>query len=277
MDELYVVARRVLLDALDALGQHRNAVIVVGSHAIYLRVGQADLAVAPTTTDGDLAIDPSRLSQTPPIEKALMQAGFAPKAADSVGVWVTHRSTRDNPRTEVAIDLLVPASVSPGKGRRAARLPGHDSHAARIVRGLDGIIVDSDIMSVAALDPSDARTIDVKVAGPAAMLVAKVHKILDRAGTERSTDKDALDVFRILSGTTTSDLAIRMHQLLGDEKARPVAQQALDLFRQQFASRAGDGVRMITRAVGLLADPAQVSASCEALANDLLESVRTRT
>jgi hypothetical protein len=58
VDELYVIARRVLLDALDALGTHRAAVILVGAQAIYLRVGETDLAVAPFTTDGDLAIDP---------------------------------------------------------------------------------------------------------------------------------------------------------------------------------------------------------------------------
>ena len=56
MDELYIIARRVLLDALDALGAHRNAVVLVGAQAIYLRVGEADLAVAPYTTDGDLAM-----------------------------------------------------------------------------------------------------------------------------------------------------------------------------------------------------------------------------
>ncbi len=52
MDELYVVARRVLLDALDALGTHRDAVVLVGAQAVYLRVGEADIAVAPYTTDG---------------------------------------------------------------------------------------------------------------------------------------------------------------------------------------------------------------------------------
>jgi hypothetical protein len=86
VDELYVVARRVLLDALDALGSQRHAVIVVGAHAVYMRVGEADLAVAPHTTDGDLAIDPARLSEIPPLEQALSQAGFLPKTGDSVGV-----------------------------------------------------------------------------------------------------------------------------------------------------------------------------------------------
>jgi hypothetical protein len=44
-DELYTVARTVLLDALEALGEHRKALVLVGAQAIYLRVGEADLAV----------------------------------------------------------------------------------------------------------------------------------------------------------------------------------------------------------------------------------------
>jgi hypothetical protein len=46
-DELYLIARRVLLDALDALGEHRDAIVLVGAQAVYLRVGDADLALAP--------------------------------------------------------------------------------------------------------------------------------------------------------------------------------------------------------------------------------------
>jgi hypothetical protein len=222
VDEIYVVARQVLLDALDGLGSHREAVIVVGAHAVYMRVGEADLAVAPYTTDGDLAIDPATLGETPPLEQALTQAGFLPKATDSVGVWITHRPTAENPSTEVAIDLLVPASVSPGKGRRAARLPGHDSRAARIVRGLDGVTVDADTMSVAALESSDNRVFD-----------------------------------------------------MDDANARPVAEEAVDLLRQLFANRAGEGITMAIRAVGGLEDPEEIAASCELLANDLLREVTT--
>src|SRR5687768_12099430 len=92
-DELYVTARRVLLDALDALGPHREAIVLVGAQAVYLRVGEADLAVAPFTTDGDLAIDPDVLAEIPPLEQALMQAGFFPKTKDSIGVWITKRAT----------------------------------------------------------------------------------------------------------------------------------------------------------------------------------------
>ena len=93
IDELYVLARRVLLDALDALGPHQDAIVLVGAQAVYLRVGEADLAVAPFTTDGDLAIDPAVLAEIPPLERALMDAGFVPKTKDSVGIWITKRAT----------------------------------------------------------------------------------------------------------------------------------------------------------------------------------------
>ena len=273
MDELYVLARRVLLDALYALGVHRDAVIIVGAHAVYMRVGGADLAVAPHTTDGDLAIEPAALGETPPLEQTFTHAGFLPRGGDSVGVWVTHRPTSANTTTELAIDLLVPASISPGKGRRAARLPGHEARSARIVRGLEGVIADADVMRVGALDASDGRKLDVRVAGSAALLVAKAHKIRDRSGTARSTDKDALDVLRLLRGTATDDLAGRMQQLMRDDNARPVAEEALDLLGSQFANRAGEGIEMAVRAVGALGDPAEISASCEALAGDLLRAI----
>lgn len=43
VDPEYVEARRVLLDALEALGPHRKAVVLVGAQAIYLRVGEGNL------------------------------------------------------------------------------------------------------------------------------------------------------------------------------------------------------------------------------------------
>jgi hypothetical protein len=39
-DPEYVEARRILLDALEAIGHHRKAVVLVGAQAIYLRVGE---------------------------------------------------------------------------------------------------------------------------------------------------------------------------------------------------------------------------------------------
>jgi hypothetical protein len=273
VDELYVIARRVLLDALEALAPHRDAIVLVGAQAVYLRVGEADLAVAPFTTDGDLAIDPAVLAEIPPLEQALMAAGFLPKSKDSVGIWVSQQPTSQSVSTEVAIDLLVPASVSPGTGRRAASLAGHSARSARIVKGLDGAIVDADVMNLTALDTADGRSIDVRVAGPAALLVAKVHKISERAGTGRQSDKDALDVLRLLRGTETDQLASRYATLLSDRRSAEAAQAARGLLAGQFATKAGAGVEMAVRSAGALADPEEIAASCQALAADLLAAL----
>lgn len=273
IDELYVMARRALIDALDALGPHRDAIVLVGAQAVYLRVGEADLAVAPFTTDGDLVIDPAVLAEIPPLEQALMDAGFHPETRSSVGVWITKRTTSQQVDTEVAVDLLVPASVSPGTGRRAARLPGHHANAARIVRGLEGALVDADVMTLAALEASDARAIAVRVAGPAALLVAKVHKISERHGTGRQSDKDALDVLRLLRGTQTEELAARYAKLLADKRSEAPAKAGRDLLEAQFARRAGIGIEMAIRAAGPLASADEIAASCEALTSDLLAAL----
>jgi len=47
----YVAARRVLLDALDAIGAHRRSVVLVGAQAGYLHAGDTGLSVAVMTTD----------------------------------------------------------------------------------------------------------------------------------------------------------------------------------------------------------------------------------
>jgi hypothetical protein len=273
-EELYVLARQVLLDALYGLGAHRHAVVLVGAQAVYLRVGDADLAVAPFTSDGDLAIDPSILEEIPPLEDALMAAGFLSKSKDSVGVWVAKRSTSQHQEIAIAIDLLVPASVSPGGGRRAAHLQGHDANAARIVSGMDGALVDADVMRLVSLQADDARAIDVRVAGPAALLVSKVHKINDRKGSNRQADKDALDVLRLLRGTETAELASRYAKLLSSERSRHAAEQAVALFDSLFASRASAGVEMAIRSASPIVGADDIAAMLLALAGDLLGALK---
>ena len=269
MDEMYGVARRVLLDALEALGEHRQAIIVVGAQALYLRTGEADIAVSPYTTDGDLALDPALLAEIPPLEQALVSAQFD-RHPDQVGVWVAHRPTAHHPELKVEVDLLVPASISPGKGRRAAHLRGHAPAAARIVRGLEGVVVDFDTLPIYALEAEDSRIIHAKIAGPAALLVAKVHKIADRQGTGRSRDKDALDIFRLFRAVSTEELAVRMALLLADGRSRTTTQHGISLVREQFHAR-GEGTRMTVRAVEGLMPEAEVRASLGYLVGDLLE------
>jgi len=74
----YVIARRVLLDALAALRAHLDALVIVGAQAVYLHVGEGDLALAPYTTDGDLVVEPDRLADRPDVAEAMTSAGFRP-------------------------------------------------------------------------------------------------------------------------------------------------------------------------------------------------------
>jgi hypothetical protein len=70
IDPLYVAAREALLDALDALGDQREALILAGAQAIYIHTGAADLAVAEFTTDGDLVVNPAGVTvKHPPGER----------------------------------------------------------------------------------------------------------------------------------------------------------------------------------------------------------------
>jgi hypothetical protein len=275
VDELYVIARRVLLDALDALREHREATILVGAQAIYLHTGEAELGVAEYTTDADLALDPALLAEIPPIEKALEGAGFYASSA-AVGIWKTRRQTSAALDLDVQVDLLVPATVSPGAGRRAARLPGHDLNAARKVDGLEGVLVDVAERDIASLEPDDdPRVVRAKVAGPGALLVAKVFKIHERRGGQRANDKDALDVLRILQGVETEDLARRLASILGDSRSATTGARAVEFFAELFGSRGAEGAMMAARAAQPLIDADQVRLTCEVLAGDLLNELRS--
>jgi hypothetical protein len=269
-DPLYILARRVLLDALEAIGSHRAAVTLVGAQAIYLNVGSADLVVPEYTTDADLALDPRSLEERPPIGDALAGAKFIPDPI-AIGTWVAkHRHGTGT--VDVCVDLLVPDGVAGPTGRRAARLPGHGDRAARRATGLEGALVDRDIKTIAAMEPADPRRFDVHVAGPAALVVAKVHKIDERAGSQRSSDKDALDVLRILRSVSTSDLSAGFHRLRADALSATATERALGLISGLFGRVQSHGSVMAARAA-YPDSPDTVAASCVALVRQLLGAV----
>jgi hypothetical protein len=126
-DPEYVSARRALLDALEALGEHRDSIVVVGAQAVYLHTGAADVAVAEFTTDADLAIDPEGLLPDPRLDAALQEHGFVPDGAQPGIYW-----SADG----IEVDLMVPETLG-GAGRRGARLGPHGNRAARKACGLE--------------------------------------------------------------------------------------------------------------------------------------------
>lgn len=81
----YVTARRVLLDALTALDDHLDSLILVGAQAVYHHAGEADLHVPLMTTDSDLAINTRDLQEVPEIWMMLRAAGSRPDRTPATG------------------------------------------------------------------------------------------------------------------------------------------------------------------------------------------------
>jgi hypothetical protein len=273
-DPRYVLARTVLLDALEALGDQRRAVIVVGAQAVYLHTGAIDLGVPEFTLDADITLDPRLLREIPEIEAAMLGAQFV--RGTRVGVWIASRNVAGT-LANVEVDLMVPDAVG-GPGRRAARLQGHAKEVARKTRGLEAALIDKIVVSIRALDATDERAFDVAIAGPAALLIAKAHKIAERAAEReqrRLEDKDALDILRLLQATDTATLAATVDALLKGDVARDVTREALGVLREQFTDPRAAGPQMAVRAAGALLPAETVAASCAVLASDLLRAIDT--
>jgi hypothetical protein len=263
LDPLYVRARAALLDAAQALGAHFDAVVLVGAQAVYLHTGDAELAVAEYTTDADFAISPIELAGAPLLDALLQEAGFTTR--QDPGAWLSPDG--------VYVDLMVPEALA-GAGTRGARLGPHGKRVARRAKGLEGALIDRDKHTIQALDPEDSRQVSMWVAGPAALLVAKVHKIAERVDVrDRVSDKDALDVLRLLRAVDTDVLAERIGMLLDHELARPVTEEALSLLPALFAEPDSNGVRMAVRAAGSGEDATTIAASLVALVDDLRTSL----
>ena len=210
------------------------------------------------------------LDDEPLIASLLLASGFRERKNDDGSVqpggWLSDSG--------VLLDLLVPEALA-GRGRRSADLGAHGNRAARRAVGLEGCWVDNSSMSIEALDLTDRRAVTMKVAGPGALLVAKLHKLGERvAHDDRVKDTDALDIFRILRAIPTVDLAARMSALLASEHAGTVTDNGLRLLGELFGSPRSDGIVLAQRASALLLDPDELAESAVMLSNDMLRSIR---
>lgn len=258
LDALAVTARRVLLDALDALETHRGALVVVGAQAVHLRAGGHQLAGASYTSDGDLGLDPRGLAADPQLEEAMRKAGFELRIIDPggtarrlPGIW-ERTEIVDGVPAEVSVDLLVPASLGGRRGRNGAQVDGHGRWAANQVAGLEPVLVDHDAMTVASLAPLlDPRRTVVNVAGPAALLCSKATKIGERyeKAPGRLRDKDAADVLQIMVSTDVEDVAERTARLLKHPDSATAAATGLAYLHALFGAPRSPGADMAVRAL----------------------------
>lgn len=274
LDLRHVAARRVLLDVLVRLAPHGPAVIVAGAQAVYLRTGDADLTIAPYTTDGDVAIDPSLLGKEPQLAQAMGEAGFKPSVEP--GIWLAP-AVIDGAEVAIPVDLIVPEHAAAPGGRRGARLGVHGNRAARRARGLEAALVDHAPMTISALDSADPRTVEAEVAGEAALLVAKAHKIHDRVESDRADrldDKDAADVVRLMRTTDPVRVAETLRGLVEDPIAGAVSADGVAMLDVLFGRPGRRGVEMASEALRLAMPATEVEALCVAYTRELVRLTR---
>ena len=269
----YVAARRVLLDALVALEPHIDAMVVIGAQAVYLRTEDQMPSYQPFTTDADLVIDPGLLAEAPLLGDAMLSAGFNKRREP--GIWI-RRIVHPAFDHDIAIpvDLIVPSQVAPSAGRRGARLPGgHGNRAACKTRGVEGALVDNDPLLIEALDAQDDRRLIVNVAGTAALVVAKAHKLGERLATpSRLIAKDAGDLYRLFEATTLAQMAGTTARLLADQRSAAVTEQALDHLVQLFGTPGSPGVELASQALADVADASTVAAMIVGYTRDLAQA-----
>lgn len=278
VDPLYVEARRVLLDALDALASHLDAVIVVGAQAVYLRTGAIDLPVAPFTTDGDLALDPSRLEDEPTLEDAMGFAGFRLEPPDKPepGIWLMTRRVKGK-HIDFPVDLIVPSNFASTIGKRGARLGTHGKVAARKIPGLEAAVLDNSVLEIPSLSEEDGRIVKAKVAGPTALLLAKSRKIQERledAGRpDRVLDKDAGDSYRLMQTNDARACARIAAGLMEDEQIGGSVRSGVGFLIDLFKASGTPGTLMAIRYFRGAVPEERVQAICRAFIKDFEQAL----
>lgn len=256
LDPVYVAARTVLLDALEALAPYRSAIVLVGAQAVYLQTGGAGLVAAPFTRDGDLALNPVVVLDVhdPLLDAAMTTAGFALRIRAGGGVdpgtWLKTTDITGTP-LQVPVDLIIPHGAMPGAGNtRGARLGEHGRTTAMLTRGLEGALVDHQTKPVSGLAAGDSRTVDIEVAGVGALLVAKLIKLSERTQgrSDRLKDKDAGDIYRLIRTTPASAMAVRLRLLSGHPTSAAITAEALEALPTLFGNARAIGVQMAVRA-----------------------------
>ncbi len=223
------------------------------------------------TTDSDLAVDVDLLARDPELTQTLKDANFTP-VPHMPGQWIG--------RLGIRVDLMaVPHQSTPPHGRRAAKLPHHGKELARLTPGLEPALIDNRVMTITALDGVDTRTMDLRVAGPAALLTAKLVKLHERwvafeAGTGKPTrlkEKDVLDCYRLLVAVETDDLVTGFESHRTSEEAFVATRTGLAFFDQQ--RRRDEAGLLHTMLSQALPGDLTALAAFDALSGDLIDGL----
>ena len=224
-----------------------------------MRIVEVELSFSSSyTTDADLVVDPRTLADRPPIDVAMEAAGFTRIQPDRPGIW-GKRVAVDGAELVVPVDLIVPEALA-GPGRRSACFVGHDKQAAGRAVGLEAAVVDRSPLDIRSLDPTDDRIISVHVAGPVALLLAKLHKIGERvanatARPDRVIAKDGTDAYRLMLHLRAAEAEIRLQSLGSDPIAGATTHRGVEYLKALFPAPNSAGTRLAV--AGLEADVPQ--------------------
>lgn len=117
----------------------------------------------------------------------------------------------------------------------------------------------------------------MKVAGTAALVVAKAHKLGERLATPpRLVAKDAGDLYRLFESTAMAQMVNTTAQLLADPRSAAITEQALDYLVQLFGTPGSPGVRLATQALADVANASTVAAMIVGYTRNLAQEVGDR-
>jgi hypothetical protein len=134
-------------------------------------------------------------------------------------------------------------------------------------------VLDNEWRVIDSFDGRDRRQYDIRVAGPGALLVAKLHKLgeRDERSTHRLADKDAHDIYRLLRAVPTEVFVEKIDLFGNDPLTRAVTGTAVEFLERLFRSPESLGAVMAGRAEELVGEPAVTATAAASLARDVLD------
>jgi hypothetical protein len=269
----HALSRRTLIEAVTALqALSPVAFVLVGAHAVHLRAPANELGLPAFTFDGDVVVNPTRLTRSRAVRVCLEEVGFDLRDRHS-GLYERPGVDPDM-RRATRIDVFVPAAFE-----YAWSGEGYDARAAMVQPGLEACLVDCSPMELMTLDDGGVQvSATVHVAGIVALLAAKGWKIGERyeQGPEAFADvrKDIGDIYRLLQ-TSDADENGATLRVLRDNRHISGSVRTGAQYLRQLCTGGGPGLREFSQLLGHSVGERSASASLAALVEEFVATVES--
>ncbi len=261
-----VTSRRALIDVIIGLADHREALTVLGGHAV-IEVTRDVPALPPedTTRDGDLGVTPELLGDDPTLSERMCELGYETARPERPGVWSPVSQRDRDVYMRDSVDLIAPMSLArdgltSARKIRSARVGTHGKHAVSATPGTELSTLDRRLITLRAFD--GGPTVDAYVAGPTALLCAKAYKIHDRLdpaerlrNAARLRPKDYADMYRLLLAVSPEEAAAVFDRGVADARIG----EAIALGRTHLLEVLTDSANAATMIADAWGDPSRES------------------